>query len=552
MVPTTPPPPQAAGALSRLLQNISKLRNAITQSASVHTQAATTPNGAAEASLRTVNRNMVVQCLLAKMAHDDIVSTVDKSREGLREDQQQLRNVQLELDNVRYEREMLQQQISACRKMENGNLRKLEIQLPEISAEKEEDAKAAHTRMVGILNEELGRRKRMREEVDGAKDEREKKKAKLDESREALKGVPAAIKSLATATVPIRKMLGVSEHCVTEPHVVGRMRALPEGLYVLARSLLGYAESVGGVEVVVGDVKVEGDGMDVYEMHPLCVQMDVRLVGGKECLRVVFRYHEKLDMVSVTSCVAVDGKEDSGYDTNGLVMLYPYDYGEIAPNANGVYKEDDSFEFDYNKLKGGRAFVWANVLCGISCLPQLSTNGAADENGKFSGWPARAAAALKHICVRDVVEALERRLAGIVELKRQLAVLATREVPVSAEDMGMTKLPDTKIEEFVRLSAKDWDNKGMLSRAGTGGKYTQAWRMALCMGEIKVSCMIGVEPDYPVGKPVFRLHLGGGEVGEKDVVELERGVNGYEMRKKNVNVLGRMVVSLLRGVDELR
>lgn len=62
-------------------------------------------------------------------------------------------------------------------------------------------------------------------------------------------------------------------------------------------------------------------------------------------------------MASVKNCVVVDEKEDIGYRNNGLVMLYPYHHGAVAPYVNGLHNENGGSEFDYRQLHGWRVFT---------------------------------------------------------------------------------------------------------------------------------------------------------------------------------------------------
>lgn len=73
----------------------------------------------------------------------------------------------------------------------------------------------------------------------------------------------------------------------------------------------------------------------------------------------------------------------------------------------------------------------------------------------FRDGQLERAAALKHVGVRDMVDALEQTIAGIVKLKHQGAVIVARQAAVSAKVIEMTKLADTKLQELVRLSARN-------------------------------------------------------------------------------------------------
>ena len=559
-----------AAALEKIHECIKRLRDNLTKSASLH---ATISNGTADGTqsndpktrveLEAYGQKMLTNIIATSTLHDSIIRNVETSRKMLGNDQEALLKVRLKLDNLTHQKLALQRQIHDCKRGESELLKKTNIPLPAVNTESDELASNAHNAITNALNEELKKRKHMRQLVESEQQQTTAKRRKLSDSKSELRELPRTIRSLSSASEPLRKLFLPNSLSIAKEDDLPRIHSLPGPLYILCRTALAYRETHGGVEVsAVGEPVTDNSrfetekAADVYFMHPMQARIDITGDPSAPKLRITFRYHVNLRIVTVTSAIVVDGQETSSFSTKDLQMLYPLDFGEVSPNPNNDFIEEASFQFEVEKAQDGRPYLWANLVCGIPCLPRISP-GVGALTGPFMEWPSVAARYPDHLRFKDVVETLRERLCAIVSLKGQIEALQSKKLPVLAQVLQRSGVPKAKVDEFVKLGPKDVQGDEDVSRAGTYGAYTEIWGMSVSRGELRIKCLIGLEPDYPVGAPVFRLKCAKGipNISESDIVELERCVNEYkpagEVAKRRDLMLGAQVSAFLMYIDNL-
>ncbi|PXF41562.1 THO complex subunit 5-like [Gracilariopsis chorda] len=508
---------------------------------------------------RDMSRKLLGHFITLKTSHDLLIKQVDEARKNSRIEQDKLLNARSRLDNLMYETKMLQDEINLCETGPQAHVQKLDVPIPDFSSQSDDDGARAHQRTMEALSEELLKRKAAQKEVDSILQVAKKKRKELDDTKSALRDLPNLLSSLANDLKPLRALGQNKPMAQSSNTLLSQAQHLPAPLYVLARQAVGYSEAYGNLSVsITGEGSKKQVRKDIYAQHPMRVQIDVLCEGIPQSLRVKFGYHTNLHIVSVSSVIVADGTETPSYPTKELQMLYPYDFGEESPSAGNSYLERGSFRFDVTKAHGCRPFVWANVVCGItSMLPTESYNARLENESQFAKWPVTAMELSGHMRFKDVCETLRTRLKSIVSLKKQIELLLSKRLPVLPADIGLTTEPKSKLEDFVKLPPQDWAGDERLAREGTGGRYTEVWCMVISRDSLRINCMIGIEPDYPFGPPVFRLVCDKGSeiASEKDVLDLERCVNevstSENVKGREELLLGAQITALLSYLDRL-
>jgi len=240
-------------------------------------------------------------------------------------------------------------------------------------------------------------------------------------------------------------------------------------------------------------------------------------------------------------------------------MLFPFDFGDESPNPANAHVEKGTFAFDHTRAGGARPYVWANIICGITCLKGMmsapSVTGC--ESTQFHKWPEVAAQQRSHIRFKEVVSTIRARLLALTVLRRQLDQLLVKQMPVMATDLGFPKEPESRLDEFKPAASHTSQERARLGRCGTDGKYTEIWSMSVSRAGVKIKCLIGIEPDYPIGTPVFHVMCESKKFGisERDFLDLENRVNSFSIREEHKIhqdlLLGSQIMAMLTYVDQL-
>lgn len=563
MTPIIAGTPDSSASFAKLQDSLNRLRHTLNQCAIRHSQLAQSSqleSVDANKELQTLSQVVLSQTVVLKLAHEAIIRDVNDSRQKIRNDQEELLKARMRLQNLEYEKRMLQSEISECRAMKSPKLEQTKVSLPTslFDASESDEAMARNLKTVNTaLQEELTARKKIQAEVEMELRETEVKQSKLNALREALRQIPLAVKAIAAAVEPVRHSVNSDPMGVGSREELERMTNLPAPLYILAREAVAYREAFDPTLTV--HVTTNGDGdkdsCELYRKHKMTVVLEV---GAEENmddarLRVFFRYLETLGIVVVSVTVVVDGQECDEYPTKELRVLFPRDSGDVSPRACNAHLEGGSFVFNVNKA-GGRPFYWANVLCGVECLPPINRS---DAVGHGSEWVRELLDLTQHNQFREVLSALQRRLLSAVHLKRHVDWLMEKKICVKATDIGFKTEARARVDDFVRLGWGDWNPEGLV-REGENGRDTEVWSMRVVGTDgMVVSCLIAIEPDYPFGRPTFRLKFEGGldGVSERDVTDMERCVNDLEiggaLTGRSELLLGAQVTALLAFVDRV-
>lgn len=439
---------------------------------------------------------------------------------------------------LRYERGALEREIASVRAQSRSTFEKVDLKVEkevDVNVD-EETALEMHKGVLKLLEEELERRREVKKQTVDVRKRKEEKRQALANMKESLRNLPEVVRKLGEMVEPVRSLVEVKNSGRATEREISEVRTLPGPLYVLGREALGYRSMFEG-RISVKVVEESANERGLYRAYPKKIRIEVH--GGEEAgrksLAIVWKYHEELRIVSVKG--TVEGMEGEEW----LRRLFPFDEGDETPNAGNSHLEGGSFRFDVSKAGDSKPYVWANLVCGIGCLSRFE--GGEDVVG--AGWAGVAGQMEGHLRFKEVVEALHGRLVSRVILDRQLECLTARRLIVEAGELGLEQA-ESVVEDFVRLAREDWDT--------SHGRFMQVWGMRVKNDGVKVNCMIGVLPDYPIGPPVFRLDCeGGGGICEKDVVELEYAVNAFAIedeRKKNFLLSGQ-IGKMLLGVDAL-
>lgn len=553
-------------------QALKKLRDTLRQIISkIDPDKNDTPDYKSE--LGSLGMQTLVQTTMVKFAHDSIVRGVDESRQKLRDEQEELMKYQLKLDSLSYEYTMLQSQMTLMREKAPGkDLKKVGIEIP--NSDIIETNENTHAQVEKLLQEELKRRKRMREEVDAITEKTVQKRRKFTEMTSKLRKLPETIKELNSVLKPVRGFVAIKGLDGTS-EILERIKKLPRPLYVLGREAISF-QHVNKHRI---NVTIDGENMtdsrdkqgdnqivDLYEMHPaeVCVEISYPVsseIGDQSRykLKVRFGYHPHLDVVTVSSNVLVDGKVDKSISTKDLQLLYPFDCGNTSPNPLNEHLEDGNFQFNVEKSGGRRPYVWANLICNITCLESFEVeDSSTSSNGKeFRSWPQKAVSYRNNIRFKTVVGKLEQRLRSIISLREQLQSLMDKKIPITATELGLGAESNAKLIDFVKLPRQNEDDDESVGRQGTHGPYTEVWCMVVKVRTMVIKCMIGIEPEYPVQPPVFRIVCEKmvGDMVERDIINLEQSVNEYTLNNggnvKNEMLLSGQIMTLMVLADKL-
>lgn len=550
-------PAEGAAALNKLNGTIHSIRHMLKRCALRYGELCDGGgSGQEDEELQMLSRQLLSHTIMVKLIHDRLVFDVDGSRLSIRRDQEELLRARLRLQNLEYEKAALLKQISACHA--SVSLLKVDMEAPPANdiysfATSDEALNKAHQDAKRTLEEELSRRELKREELAKVKRDIEVKRHTLSELGTCLSSLPRAINAIDGVVQPIQSLVakyngGDRSNEVT----LEGLGKLPIPLYVLARQVQALQNLFEGplrVAIVNDTFQTPKDGtqgndggslgcdsMDeneadvrLYHAAGHAVEVDIGVKGMDEELRVVFRYLDVLELVVVRGSILLKGQERSDYPVKELQLLFPRDTGARSPKAGHAYLQDGRFEYDV-RLGGGRAFIWANAVCGIDCPPGVErtckSDGFVDKG--WEGWVVEMCRLMMHIRVREVVEMLQRRLKSIVSLKKQLECLScTNRSMAKGKNIGLDKEPDARIVKFFKMDSQTWDDAGLV-REGYDRKETEVWGMVVRgMHDSRIECLISLEADYPQGRALFRIVWPNcpEAVREAHVIEMERQVN---------------------------
>lgn len=550
-------PAEGAAALHKLNGTIHSIRHMLKRCALRYGELCDSGgSGQEDEELQMLSRQLLTHTIMVKLIHDRLVFDVDGSRQGIRRDQEELLRARLRLQNLEYEKAALLKQISACHA--SASLPKVDMEVPLASdiykSEASDEAlNKVHQDAKRTLDEELSRRELKREELSKVRRDIEQKRHALSELGTSLSCVPRAINAIDGVVQPVQLLVAKYNggDRLNEVTLEG-LGKLPIPLYVLARQMQALQNVFDGplrVAIVNDTFQTPTDGtgrndggsrgsevlggnvpdVRLYHAAGHAVEVDVGVKGMDEELRVVFRYLDMLELVVVRGWILLKGQERSDYPVKELQLLFPRDTGAKSPKAGHAYLQDGRFEYDV-RLGGGRAFIWANAVCGIDCPPGVERTCKSDGfvDKRCEGWVVEMCRLMMHIRVREVVEMLQRRLKSIVSLKKQLECLSsTNRSMAKGKSIGLDNEPEARIMKFFKMDSKTWDDAGLV-REGYDRNETEVWGMVVRgMHDSRIECLVSLEADYPQGRALFRIMWPNSPepVREAHVVEIERHVN---------------------------
>lgn len=612
--------PYSTPSLTRIQLAINNLRNALNhqaiQQAQFNRQPGSDDNeiqGQKHAQVvineRTAN-DILSHTIAVKLAHDAIMRDVEETRVKIRTTEDQLLHVRLRLDNLQYEKRVLQREITMCHNVKSPKLIQTGIKLPRSLFEPQlDDAVMARSLKEAnvTLQAELNSRKKLQENVEKRRKQRDEKQQRLLQLKENLKSIPKAVRQIYDVVETVRNSVSsIGNHhvkSVGSRDQLDRISKLPTPLYILAREAHAYRqvfdssldvtilnESVKDYEIKnireddekakdtdsptdVNDRNGNPTSMKrmasslenntVYSGCGYSIKLEVSqgLEDGEdlrakskdvreERLRVIFRFLPKLGLVVVRAVVISEGLECDEYPTKELRLLFPNDDGGRSPNAVTCYldKRELNFQFDAT-LARGRAFIWANELCGIECMPEV---------GK-SRWPGQLHEMRGPKRFEEIMMMLKGRLRGIVHIKRQVDWLMGKgphdDQALDEKYRGVS----AKISDFTRVSKGEWSEN---IKARYRNCDVEVWKVKVAGAKgLNLESMITIQPDYPLARPTFHMNMvrwGEGTPGlnDRELADMERLVNEAEVRDelrlgdRQDLLLGAQVLSLLRLVDK--
>lgn len=450
------------------------------------------------ASDETIRR--IAQAALASQQLTDVQSWAHSKRAVDPTDAKQSADASLELESVRYEVRALERELAACQAAPSPDLAALGLDLPA------DDSEEAHKRTIESLETELRRRNELAGRITVLNTERDTLRKRVRKAESSLEALPKRIRRLVAEVAPVRKLVIAANDDAPRPpprpEDIGltAWTQLSTPLYVLARQALAYtAAGPSGIALAVrarpdptrGGEKDETKTL--HESHDWKLELEIRETDATQqnpvSTSLGFYYHQKLNIVSVR----VAGAE---MKVGQLAELVQGDHGRKSPNPENAYRMGGEFVLDSGLLGGGRAFRWANVLCGLHFPPEKNEVGMC-ANLRFS----------------DMISKIVARVRAAKALRTQ--ILAVKKMVIDRP--GVSK-PSVDMFDEVEDGAVSVDGQA---------KEAVVYRLECHVGRFKhIFARIVVAASYPSPKTKLSMERSG-TFSEANIRQVERVVNEH-------------------------
>lgn len=146
----------------------------------------------------------------------------------------------LTLQNLLYEKEVLERSLKACRDFETSEVARLEMEegetiLEHISSKGPDEDEDAHRRNLQRLQDEQGERQRLFARIEALQEELKAEEERVSSTRQFLDTLPDRLQQIERASLPLQETLGLPLSATRAEHELAQ--SLPDNLYLLFRQL---------------------------------------------------------------------------------------------------------------------------------------------------------------------------------------------------------------------------------------------------------------------------------------------------------------------------
>lgn len=502
-------------------------------------------------------------------------------REALHKEKQRVDSTHLLLQNLLYEADHLDKEVTKCLQFKSKDE---EIELISLSefyetapseiSRREVTEKNKHELQLARLEWEL----RQRRELAGACNEvvasKERVCAAIAAAKSRLDALSPHLKDVLKSTKPLQECLALK---LDEKHDEARAASLlPTPLFMLYANAKAYSDALGTKFVTVSisgdedeakrldqsasmnpqldlsesesdqenndddqpekkkrhhrttkvskEERAEAKKRNILRKHPLNLQLSVTIEDGTG-LNLVFFYLINLKIVVVKHTVILP-KATVGISAGDVLVLnslYPGDPGDFSPHpATTFLLSSAGISGDFQQFipELGRPYIWAQRMCGLDFMP-TSVSEVLTKN-------ANPSQSLSVVTVENVILTLKRRLKARVELMKELQNLETGRI--------LNCNPCVKLSGcLTQWQSVDWceyrqsPSTSFLLEEGAVRKEDMLYRAIITRQSAKLVALVALKSEYPSKAPIFSLMLhwnGAFHAGnDDDIRDIERIVN---------------------------
>ncbi|XP_026467651.1 THO complex subunit 5 homolog [Ctenocephalides felis] len=476
-------------------------------------------------------------------------------RDLLHKEKQNVDSTQLQLQNLFYESDHLNKEVTKCLQFKSKD-EEIDLISPEEffksapeSILKDVTIEDPHKLQLARLEYELMQRKELARMCKELQDKKEVIAAEIVAKRTQLNSLSPQLKTMLEATKPLQEALGLPID--KEKQMQARAKLLPEPLYLLYVNVYAYNQvcdklislSINGDDddarqyieshdICGNDLELESESeidnenteekqtkkrhhrkitkgdlleqkrKELLKPHPLSVVM---VISTKDDFKMslTFSYLKMLHIVTV-SCEVKCSENSDLFSSSDLIApmsilncLYKNDNGETSPNLTNSYKLQKLGLGDLIPLLGdlGRPYIWAQKLCGMDfLLVDLQKETKYD---------------ISHSVVQSVVKTLRSRLSARIDLCKQIQKLESGvlyEVPDA--DVFISSKYTCSLTQWLRISWPEYcgsQSTKLHIQEQNVFETDIFYRALITKGSAKLECFVAVSVDYPKITPIFSL-----------------------------------------------
>ena len=459
---------------------------------------------------------------------------------------QKLDQLDLQLQNLLYEKNHLKKEILLCKEYKPTN-KDIDL-VPEKTFMENAPPEllqfnGEHQKQMNRLTYELQERKRLSDKVMELK---EKKKTLIEANKTKIK----FLESLKDRVAAIQKSTGpiTAQYSYSTIGIKTNLNAnyLPYPLYVLYYQISMYIEMYHQTDIdkktdensnndlqlnIIGSIEdaIEinkklpitnknaeiNNETDIYKTHPLSVVLTYTVPtnnsnSNSTKFTLKFDYLIILEIVAVgcTGSIISDNNTttNNNNSNNGIIVnLFPNDNGKNTPNLTNWKVMEYKNKFEYEESISIRPFRWAQWICGLSFLtPPVTTNNY--DLNKFENYDCKN--------IVTVMKQIKNRINTQINLQTQLESLNKLNIMASdysvvfpahvtttiaswSEIKKNTGTSDIELQDFYKEKSKEWVKKS----------YYRYFKCTIKKDNLICNAIIEISPEYPYEAPQFKIKL---------------------------------------------
>lgn len=509
-------------------------------------------------SINSISRKCSVLLVELKQMNREGYLETEERRSQTQKEKDKLDDLNLELQNLNYQKSYLRNQISQAKNFRCESLNKISLVSEEEFIKSAGDLAIVHATepleykrelMINRLAHEQQQRRALCVSIEELK-ARKKALTELNlQKKRFLEGIKQRIQTLANAAAPIEQFLSTSVSVQINESKLSKH--LPTPLYILYyntkifkhSSNVAFEVSIAGNlqqaidyslqqqksvldENMNQDSQMEANTsksanisnlgasssdhsqplrLTQSQMHPLSVVLSFPVEASNFKLDVIFYYMKSIDSI-VVKCEGLNNYAqinafDTAYDYDNylLVNLFPNDVGDKLHNHFANITKNRFGESGNN----GRCFKWGQVICGIHLMEPPAFQLNLNFNQK------------QQQTVETIIPLIIERLHNSIALLKQLHSLNKLELPhqvaktqsQSQMHASLTlwkRIPKQEyqnmiVHESIKNSSSDGES---LSWEHVGSKY---FLLNLKRQNVELSSVVEISVEYPFRPPIFTL-----------------------------------------------